>query len=189
MDKNPNTGYMCFLSEIRFLGVKVPKDYEKRFLEKENTFYELVRTAKDLGLKAAAGKLKIKKLDKTTAPVIAKLKNDGYLLLVSHQNHTWVVLNPLKGTPESMDEKQLFQELSGEVIILGKGKAQEGENGNKKFGFGWFIPTIMKFKRQFICVLIAVFFIQILGILTPLMTQVVVDKVLAHHAMNAYQPV
>lgn len=83
-----------------------------------------------------------------------------------------------------MDEKQLFQELSGEVIILGKGKVQEGENGNKKFGFGWFIPTIMKFKRQFICVLIAVFFIQILGILTPLMTQVVVDKVLAHHAMN-----
>ena len=184
MDKNPNTGYMCFLIVTRFLGVKVPKDYEKRFLEKENTFYELVRTAKDLGLKAAAGKHKIKKLDKTTAPVIAKLKNDGYLLLVSHQNHTWVVLNPLKGTPESMDEKQLFQELSGEVIILGKGKAQEGENGNKKFGFGWFIPTIMKFKRQFICVLIAVFFIQILGILTPLMTQVVVDKVLAHHAMN-----
>lgn len=184
MDKNPNTGYMCFLIVTRFLGVKVPKDYEKRFLEKENTFYELVRTAKDLGLKAAAGKLKIKKLDKTTAPVIAKLKNGGYLLLVSHQNHTWVVLNPLKGTPESMDEKKLFQELSGEVIILGKGKVQEGENGNKKFGFGWFIPTIMKFKRQFICVLIAVFFIQILGILTPLMTQVVVDKVLAHHAMN-----
>ncbi len=184
MDKNPNTGYMCFLIVTRFLGVKVPKDYEKRFLEKENTFYELVRTAKDLGLKAAAGKLKIKKLDKTTVPVIAKLKNGGYLLLVSHQNNTWVILNPLKGTPESIDEKKLFQELSGEVIILGKGKRQEGENGNKKFGFGWFIPTIMKFKRQFICVLIAVFFIQILGILTPLMTQVVVDKVLAHHAMN-----
>lgn len=184
MDKNPNTGYMCLLIVTRFLGVKVPKDYEKRFLEKENTFYELVRTAKDLGLKAAAGKLKIKKLDKTTVPVIAKLKSDGYLLLVSHQNNTWVILNPLKGTPESIDEKKLFQELSGEVIILGKGKAHEGENGNKKFGFGWFIPTIMKFKRQFICVLIAVFFIQILGILTPLMTQVVVDKVLAHHAMN-----
>ena len=55
MDKNPNTGYMCFLIVTRFLGVKVPKDYEKRFLEKENTFYELVRTAKDLGLKAARG--------------------------------------------------------------------------------------------------------------------------------------
>ncbi|MCM1081867.1 MAG: type I secretion system permease/ATPase [Clostridium sp.] len=184
MDKNPNTGYMCFLIVTKFLGVKVPKDYEKRFLEKENTFFALVRTAKDLDLKAAAGKLKVKKLDKTTVPVIARLKKGGYLLLVNHQNDKWVILNPLKGTPENIDEKKLFEELSGEVIILGKGKTHTGENGNKKFGFGWFIPTIMKFKKQFICVLIAVFFIQILGILTPLMTQVVVDKVLAHHAMN-----
>lgn len=32
--------------------------------------------------------------------------------------------------------------------------------------------------------LIAVFVIQILGIMTPLMTQIVVDKVLTHRAMN-----
>lgn len=52
------------------------------------------------------------------------------------------------------------------------------------FSFKWFIPTILKFKKEFIQVLIAVFTIQILGILTPVMTQVVVDKVLVHRSMS-----
>lgn len=39
-------------------------------------------------------------------------------------------------------------------------------------------------QKEFIQVLIAVFTVQILGILTPVMTQVVVDKVLVHRSMS-----
>lgn len=52
------------------------------------------------------------------------------------------------------------------------------------FSFRWFIPTIAKYKREFILVLLAVFVVQILGILTPVMTQVVIDKVLSHNSMS-----
>lgn len=52
------------------------------------------------------------------------------------------------------------------------------------FGFKWFIPTILKYKKEFIEVLVAVFVIQILGILTPLVTQVIVDKVLVHRTLS-----
>lgn len=184
MQNSPNTGYLSLLIVAKFLGVKVPQEYENRFAEEKNTDYELIRTAKDLGLKVSAGKIRLKKIEKTTVPTIAKLKDESYLLLVNHQKDKWVILNPLKGTPETIDETSLFNMLSGWVIIIGQKKADSENNGNQKFGFRWFLPTIFKFKKQFICVLIAVFVIQILGILTPLMTQVVVDKVLSHHAMN-----
>lgn len=144
----------------------------------------MIRAAKDLGLKVSAGKLNLKKIKKITVPVIAKLKDDSYILITNRQNGKWITLNPLVGTPEVMEESVLFEQMTGKVIILGKKKSGIEEDGCKKFGFSWFIPTILKFKKQFICVLLAVFFIQILGILTPLMTQVVVDKVLSHHAMN-----
>ncbi len=98
-----------------------------------------------------------------------------------------MVLNPEKGKPEMMDEDILLERIAGDVIVIGKKHSVTDDsldNGGRKFGFRWFIPTILKYKRQFISVLIAVFVIQILGILTPLMTQVVVDKVLTHRAMN-----
>lgn len=42
----------------------------------------------------------------------------------------------------------------------------------------------MKFKKEFIHVLVAVFTVQLLGILTPLMMQLVVDKVLVHNSIS-----
>lgn len=159
MEPNTNTGLLCFLITARFFGVKVTKDIENRFINQENTYFELIKCAKELGLKVAAGKLKIKKIEKANVPVIAELKDKSYLLLINHQDNKWIVLNPLKGAPETIDEGILFEKLSGQVIILGKKKSGSDDNSYKKFGFSWFIPTILKYKKQFICVLVAVFFI------------------------------
>lgn len=112
-------------------------------------------------------------------------KDGEYVLVLNHVENGWMILDPGKGQPEIKEEKVFKEQITGQIIIIGK-KHAKGDAGSseKKFGFRWFIPTILKFKRQFISVLLAVFVIQILGILTPLMTQVVVDKVLSHRAMN-----
>ena len=167
----------------KFLGVAVPKQSEEKFSDKDNTEYELLCLAKELQMKAKVGKFSAKKIDKLTVPVIAEKKDGEYFIILNHQEQKWAVLNPEKGTPEMIDEAQLLEQISGPILVLGK-KRQTDEDAPTKFGFRWFIPTILKFKKQFICVLLAVFIIQIFGILTPLMTQVVVDKVLSHHAMS-----
>lgn len=120
MQNNPNTGYLCFLIVAKFLGTKIPQEYENRFTDCEDADYELIRTAKELGFKVSAGKIRIKKIEKTTIPTIAKLKDGSYLLLVNHQKDKWVILNPLKGTPETIDEVSLFDMLTGWVIIIEK---------------------------------------------------------------------
>lgn len=181
-----NTGYLCFLILLKILGISVSEEQlEERFAKNTGSIeYEILKTAKELNLKAKSGKLNTKKLKSIKVPVMAELNDGKYILLINHKENRWVILNPLKGQSETISDNDLNLNLTGNIIVLGKKAGNDGEYSNKKFGFGWFIPTILKFKRQFISVLLAAFFVQILGILTPLMTQVVVDKVLSYHAVN-----
>lgn len=181
-----NTGYLCFLILLKILGISVSEEQlEERFAKNTGSIdYEILKTAKEVNLKAKSGKLNTKKLKSIKVPVMAELNDGKYILLINHKENRWVILNPLKGQSETISDNDLNLNLTGNIIVLGKKAGNDGEYSNKKFGFGWFIPTILKFKRQFISVLMAAFFVQILGILTPLMTQVVVDKVLSYHAVN-----
>lgn len=52
------------------------------------------------------------------------------------------------------------------------------------FGFGWFVPELLRHKRIWRDVLFASLAIQIAGLGTPLFTQVVIDKVIVHHTQS-----
>jgi len=54
----------------------------------------------------------------------------------------------------------------------------------EKFGFKWFIPELLRHKTIWRDVLLASLAIQLMGLATPLFTQVIIDKVIVHHAMN-----
>ncbi len=50
--------------------------------------------------------------------------------------------------------------------------------------FSWFIPSLIKYRKLFIEVLIASFFLQLFALVTPLFFQVVMDKVLVHRGFT-----
>jgi subfamily B ATP-binding cassette protein HlyB/CyaB len=52
------------------------------------------------------------------------------------------------------------------------------------FGFRWFVPELLKHKKIWHEVLATSLVIQLLALATPLMTQVVVDKVVVHHTQS-----
>jgi len=52
---------------------------------------------------------------------------------------------------------------------------------NRNFGFGWFVPELLKHRRIWREVLIASLVLQILALAFPLFTQVIIDKVVVHH--------
>lgn len=186
MANEKNTGYLCFLILAKYLNVNVPGEEEKPFQTGEDTQYKLLRLAKKLNLKVSAGKLSLKrvgKLSKAVTPFIAERLDGEYILVLNQQEDKITILDPLKGSPEIISDKDFTGMTSGWCLFLGK-KRKSMDEPDRQFGFRWFIPTILRFKKQFICVLIAVFTVQIIGILTPLMTQVVVDKVLSHHAIS-----
>lgn len=72
-----------------------------------------------------------------------------------------------------------FEEAwSGELILFTKRAYLRPQD--LSFDFTWFIPAIVKYRRLLGEVLLASFFLQLFGLLTPLFTQVVIDKVLVH---------
>lgn len=50
----------------------------------------------------------------------------------------------------------------------------------RKFGFRWFVPELMKYKRLWQEVLLASLVIQLIALATPLFTQAIIDKVVVH---------
>ncbi|HEX5337935.1 MAG TPA: peptidase domain-containing ABC transporter [Gallionella sp.] len=62
--------------------------------------------------------------------------------------------------------------------------AQSEKSGHTPFGFRWFVPELMKHKRVWRDVLIASLAIQLIGLITPLFTQVIIDKVIVHQTQS-----
>lgn len=52
------------------------------------------------------------------------------------------------------------------------------------FGFKWFIPELLKYRKVWRDVLVASLVIQLLALATPLFTQVVIDKVVVHRTQS-----
>ena len=52
------------------------------------------------------------------------------------------------------------------------------------FDFTWFLPAILKYRKHLSEVVLASFFLQLFGLLTPLFFQIVTDKVLVHKGLT-----
>lgn len=184
MDKKQDSGLAYFLIVMKFLGIPITKEQaEKLTVLDENkgiSEIEIIQSAKALKLGAKLCRLKIEKLKDVRSPIIAKDKHGEFFIVAKSQEEKFMVLLAGKAQPEIKTREELAQIWDGTAVLVNKKGILDKE---AIFSFKWFIPTILKYKKEFIQVLIAIFTVQILGILTPVMTQVVVDKVLVHRSI------
>ena len=185
MEKKQDSGLSCFMIVMKFHGIPITKEQAETLSvldpEQKTGEIEIIESAKKLKMRAKLCKLNLKKLKDVKAPIIAKNKNDVFFIVAKSQDDKFMVLFTDKTQPEIKSREELSEIWDGTAILITKKGIMDRE---AVFSFKWFIPTILKFKKEFIQVLIAVFTVQILGILTPVMTQVVVDKVLVHRSMS-----
>jgi ATP-binding cassette subfamily B protein len=66
----------------------------------------------------------------------------------------------------------------GQALILKTTK----DTPQQRFGLNWFLPSIIRYRRVLIEVLIASFFVQLFGLVNPLMIQVIIDKVIVQNS-------
>ncbi|MDR2244146.1 MAG: type I secretion system permease/ATPase, partial [Burkholderiales bacterium] len=71
---------------------------------------------------------------------------------------------------------------SGELILLTSKASFAGEIA--RFDFTWFIPAVVKYRKLLGEILVVSFVLQLVGLVTPLFFQVVMDKVLVNHALQ-----
>lgn len=68
----------------------------------------------------------------------------------------------------------------GQVLLL-----QPTKNTPKqRFGFSWFKPSLWRYRKVLMEVFIASFFVQLFALANPLVTQVIIDKVLVQNSID-----
>jgi ATP-binding cassette, subfamily B, bacterial HlyB/CyaB len=68
----------------------------------------------------------------------------------------------------------------GQVLLL---KATK-ETPKERFGLSWFVPSLIRYRRVLVEVLIASFFVQLFGLANPLMIQLIIDKVIVQNSIS-----
>ena len=145
---------------------------------------ELIRIAKNKGFKVKLKKnLKIKGFPKNyPLPAIVQLKNEDYLVIlgIKHEENKVLTLKPLSNQPEVHIIDEFQEEIKDFVLVL----SHKANVTDVKFGFKWFFNEIYKYKKIIAQVLLGSFVIQLFGLVTPLFTQVILDKVLVNRTIS-----
>lgn len=138
---------------------------------------ELLLIGKKSNLKMKRVWTKPNRLSKMPVPALMGVSEGGYVVLARYEEGKALILDPAKGKPEHLDEEVLSTRFTGELILC---KNQDISLRQIKFGLKWFIPTVLKYKKALIDVLLAAFTLQIIGLASPIVMQVIIDKVLMH---------
>lgn len=147
-------------------------------------FDDLIRIARASGYKARRGRSSIKRLSALALPVIAR-GPDGRFFVIGRRTDTGVFVGEAGGGPTPWTLAQLASNWTGEVLFAVR--RAPASAGPTPFGLAWFLPAVRRFRNVLAEVLVVSVFIQLLALVAPLFTQVVIDKVLVHRGLTTLQ--
>jgi subfamily B ATP-binding cassette protein HlyB/CyaB len=145
---------------------------------------DIVRAAKTVGLKAKVIRHpSAKRLSRIPVPAIIKLRTGTWAVLASKETPgAFRVIDPVTKKAEETSLDDILGRIDRDVILVAKRTDTTGEP--EPFGLSWFLPSIVRYRRALVHVLVASFFIQIFALVTPLIFQLIIDKVLVHKSAS-----
>lgn len=152
---------------------------------------QLVRAMQALGFDAQLVSGALKVLAQQATPVLV-LDNDGRWMLVGKLTPTVVLVQGEgEADPRSLSAAEFLAKWSGQWLAVER-KTTPNADGNeghlgaqtRRFGLDWFWDAMRKHKMLMGEVLLASFFVQVFALITPLVFQVVIDKVLTHRSLS-----
>lgn len=153
------------------------------------TSEEILRLAKQMGVEARMVDVSFDRLPHMPLPALATDADGGFFVLakIAADQADPSSLKALiqEGTadgPRLCDSDELRERFGGSLILMTTREKLAGDA--RPFGLSWFIPAIVRYRRSLSDVLIASFFIQLIGLISPLFFQLIIDKVLVHNALT-----
>ncbi|MBN9087630.1 MAG: type I secretion system permease/ATPase [Reyranella sp.] len=176
-------GLACLTLLLRFLGIGADGNQILHQLGTQTIGKtEMLRTARRLGLKARIRATAFARLATTPLPAIAALKDGGFVVVAKADDKKVLLQAPNEPRPSLLTQEQFEATWNGELVLM----TRRGSllHLARRFDVTWFMGAIWKYRRMFTEVLIASFFLQIFALVSPLIFQVVIDRVLVHQSMS-----
>src|SRR6516164_7613065 len=176
-------GLAALVMLLRFNGLGADADQIRhRFGGAMIGIPEMLRCAKEFGLKARARRTNWSRLSHTPLPAIAALRDGGFLLLGKASDKQVLVQRPLSRGSEMLSREECELIWDGRLVLMTQRAGLM--DLSRRFDITWFLGAIRKYHRLLGEVLLASLFLQLFALISPLFFQVVIDKVLVHRSMS-----
>lgn len=185
----------CRLHRIPFDGSLILKQCPPPY-----TLQKVEQVLGELGFQANFSQCSEERLSELPGPCFAQFElpsgaEEGgsaalyFVLLIRHDGDRALLVEPGQAAPIELTAGDVGQRYRGTVLqfIPSIKPAADPETPAGKpaeFGFRWFLPELLKHRRIWRDILLASLAIQLVGLATPLFTQVVIDKVVVHQTLS-----
>ena len=176
-------GLAVLMMVLRYQGVGAdPDQLRHRFGHGSVGVPQMLRCAKELGLKAKCYRTDWTRLALTPLPGIAVLRDGGFLVLGKAGDGKVIVQSPLSPRPSLMTRAELEAVWDGQLVLMTRRAGLL--DLSRRFDITWFLGAVHKYRHLLGRVLVASFFLQLFALISPLFFQVVIDKVLVHRSLG-----
>ncbi len=200
---NPSAGpadaaLASFVLLAQFLGVPAEPSqihHDRGQGDRPYDFDDLIRIAKKLGLIARRKRAAVREFPKLPLPALVRLRDGGTAILLKVDDTgdagvRHMVLKPDGQRPEIWTGEQIETDLAldgGEADMLLMTSREHIAGQKRAFDISWFIPALVKYRKPMRDVLLGSFFLQLVGLASPIFFQLVIDKVLVHQSMTTLE--
>ncbi|MDZ7968335.1 MAG: type I secretion system permease/ATPase [Nostoc sp. DedSLP03] len=178
-----NTAAACLTMVAQQLENSVQLEWVQRQLRGQGP-KQVVEAAEKLGLVLRRLQVSWSELRQLSFPALLLWNSD------SPQSPSWVVAYGVKGDrliiANPLNPERTCESLPQSIVEASwDGRLWQVEliSQQEKFNLSWFTPAVWKYKGLLTEVLLASFTLQLLGLTTPLITQVVIDKVMVQGSL------
>ena len=137
--------------------------------------------AESIGLQTQLLEIKAEALLRLPCPLMLRWGNG--LAIIYRLNQRELVLGIPAAANQALTLADFIEQWgeAGEVLTLGVNQFTP----QRKFGFQWFLPALKQHRTVLLEVLLASFFVQLFGLVNPLLIQQVIDKVIINNSPSA----
>ncbi|MEZ4528097.1 MAG: peptidase domain-containing ABC transporter, partial [Desulfobacterales bacterium] len=146
------------------------------------TLESLTRAGESFGFAARGIRSNYKSLTGSELPLIAHWKGCHYLVVYGISNsHVWAA-DPAKGF-EKISRSEFERSWTGHCAVFSRPE-QSGHAAASRSPWQRFLNYLIPYKKNLIDILFAAFIIQALGLVSPVIIQNILDRVLVHYSFD-----
>jgi ATP-binding cassette, subfamily B, bacterial len=174
-----NSAAACLTMAAQYLQVPVQLEQIQQQLRSPKP-RDLVEVAEKFGMQLHQLQVEWDDLLQLTFPLLMRWHQHSWITVYGIKGNRLIIANPLQPeqTCESMPQSMIEADWNGQIWQVEPLKKRE------TFNLSWFVPAVLKYRRLLGEVLLASLTLQLLGLATPILTQVIIDKALLHQSYS-----
>jgi HlyB family type I secretion system ABC transporter len=179
----------CFQMLSQFWAVPMRRDTVRRILlhQKQRTgkiaLLHCGAVAELLGLRSQLVNIPIQSFSRLQTPAIIPW-NESFAVVYEVKSQRVTLAVPELGIVRRKPSELVTEEEGILPVLLIQ---PTSETPQKKFGLSWFLPSLYTYRGVLIEVFAASFFVQLFGLANPLITQIIIDRVLIQNSPSTLQ--